>query len=172
LWNDDANYGLANSSDLPMNFGRLPMSTASPPRLTGATHILLVEDDAELSEMVGDVLTDNGFTTSTATTVSEMDAILTRCNVDLVVLDIMLPNDDGRSVCRRLRAVSNVPIIMLTALKEEIDCIVGLEIGADDYVTKPFNSRELVARIRAVLRRANNDLTLPGRRSRPLRFGG
>ncbi len=83
----------------------------------------------------------------------EMDRVLADARVDLIVLDLMLPGEDGLSLCRRLRASSQVPILMLTAKSEEIDRIVGLEIGADDYLGKPFNPRELLARIRAILRR-------------------
>jgi two-component system OmpR family response regulator len=89
----------------------------------------------------------------------------------MIVLDIMLPGEDGLSACNRLRKVSNIPVIMLTAQGEDVDRIVGLEIGADDYVTKPFNSRELVARIRALLRRARSAAQVEAR-TRPLRFAG
>src|SRR3546814_7104633 len=98
---------------------------------------------------------------------TDMEPVLARGNVDLMVLDVMLPGEDGFSICRRLRATSGIPIIMLTALGEDVNRIVGLEIGADDYVTKPFNSRELVARIRALLRRSY-DTTLSRSRSRAL----
>src|SRR3546814_20634741 len=102
---------------------------------------------------------------------TDMEPVLARGNVDLMVLDVMLPGEDGFSICRRLRATSGIPIIMLTALGEDVNRIVGLEIGADDYVTKPFNSRELVARIRALLRRSY-DTTLSRSRSRPFSFAG
>jgi two-component system OmpR family response regulator len=134
-----------------------------------AGHVLLVEDDAELSRMVGQVLAENGFTARAVTSAAEMEPVLARGNVDLVVLDVMLPGEDGFSICRRLRGSSAIPIIMLTALGEDTNRIVGLEIGADDYVTKPFNPRELIARIRALLRRSRE--TLP-RRPRALRFSG
>ena len=96
-----------------------------------------------------------------------MEPVLARGHVDLVLLDVMLPREDGFSICRRLRATSGMPIIMLTALGEDVNRIVGLEIGADDYVTKPFNSRELVARIRALLRRTRE---APWSRGRPSAF--
>lgn len=116
--------------------------------------ILLVEDDPDISQMLADVLTENGFRAIFATSAQSMDACLIKGGVDLVVLDVMLPGEDGFSICRRLRSSSIIPIIMLTALGDEIDRVVGLEIGADDYVTKPFSSRELIARIRALLRRS------------------
>jgi two-component system OmpR family response regulator len=132
-------------------------------------HILLVEDDAEISRMLTTVLAENGFAASAAASAPEMDRVLGRGEVDLVLLDVMLSGEDGLSICRRLRTASAVPIIMLTALGEDVDRIIGLEIGADDYVTKPFNSRELVARIRAVLRRSAGEAGAANRLV-PLRF--
>jgi two-component system OmpR family response regulator len=129
--------------------------------------ILLVEDDPEISQMLAAVFSESGFAIALAPTPEMMDAHLMRGGIDLVVLDVMLPGEDGFSICRRLRASSNVPIIMLTALGEEVDRIVGLELGADDYVTKPFSSRELIARIRALLRRA---LSGQPRRQQPNTF--
>ncbi|MPZ41314.1 MAG: response regulator [Rhizobiales bacterium] len=134
--------------------------------------ILLVEDDPEISRMLLDVLSESGFAASSVGSAVEMDAVLGRETVDLVVLDIMLPGEDGLSICRRLRAASAIPIIMVTARGEDIDRIVGLEIGADDYVPKPFNSRELVARIRALLRRAQSGQEIARARARPLAFVG
>jgi two-component system OmpR family response regulator len=115
--------------------------------------ILLVEDDPEISRIVIESLSESGFAATFAKSAADMDYILARQDVDLVILDIMLPGEDGLSICRRLRASSKMPIIMMTALTEEIDRVVGLEIGADDYISKPFSSRELIARIRALLRR-------------------
>jgi two-component system OmpR family response regulator len=135
-------------------------------------NILLVEDDAEISRMLTIALAESGFTTSAATCAAEMDRRLARGGIDLVVLDVMLPGEDGFTICRRLRASSSIPIIMLTALGESVDRIVGLEIGADDYVTKPFNSRELIARIRALLRRTNSTAHPSVNRLRALRFAG
>lgn len=132
----------------------LAVHPGSQVRFTDSSaHILLVEDDAEISEMLRDVLSENGFKASAVSSASGMDDLLAREHVDLIVLDIMLPEESGLSICRRLRSSSGMPIIMLTALGDDVSRIVGLEIGADDYVSKPFNSRELVARIRAVLRR-------------------
>jgi two-component system OmpR family response regulator len=116
-------------------------------------HILFVEDDREIRGLVSRFLKSNDMRVSTATDGREMDQVLADGSFDLIVLDVMLPGEDGFDICRRLRAASNLPVIMLTAKGEEIDRIVGLELGADDYLTKPFNPRELLARIRAVLRR-------------------
>ncbi len=118
--------------------------------------VLLVEDDAEISRMLSRFLVENGFRVLAAGDGKNADQTLQDNVVDVVVLDIMLPGEDGFSICRRLRAGSHLPIIMLTARGDEIDRIVGLEMGADDYLTKPFSPRELLARIRAVMRRAAN----------------
>jgi len=116
--------------------------------------IIVVEDDAEIRELVTGYLARNGFRTDAARMAGDLDRLLlTTGEPDLIVLDLMLPGEDGLSICRRLRAKSRVPILMLTARADDIDRIVGLEIGADDYLAKPFNPRELVARIRAILRR-------------------
>jgi two-component system OmpR family response regulator len=136
------------------------------------SHILLVEDDPEISRLLADVLTENGFAATFAASSRSMDLHLDKGGVDLVVLDVMLPGENGFSICRRLRAASNIPIIMLTALGEEVDRIVGLEIGADDYITKPFSSRELVARIRALLRRAQGDQPRSARLAKTFHFAG
>jgi two-component system OmpR family response regulator len=118
-------------------------------------HILVVEDDSEIRKLVSRFLSANDLRVSTVGDGREMNRTLADARIDLIVLDVMLPGEDGLSICRRLRAASKVPVIMLTAKAEEIDRIIGLEIGADDYLTKPFNPRELLARIRAVLRRGN-----------------
>ncbi|MCT9000159.1 response regulator [Chelativorans intermedius] len=136
------------------------------------SHILLVEDDPEISSMLEDVLSESGFVASSVGSATEMDGVLKRGGIDLVLLDIMLPGEDGLSICRRLRAGSQIPIIMVTARSEDIDRIVGLEIGADDYVSKPFNSRELVARIRALLRRAQGGHEGASAGVHPLAFAG
>jgi DNA-binding response OmpR family regulator len=116
-------------------------------------NILVVDDDAGLRELLADYLTGQGYTVGAVADGVEMDAYLAGQPVDLVILDLMLPGEDGLSLARRLRVRGNLPIIMLSARGEEIDRIVGLEMGADDYLAKPFNPRELLARIRAVLRR-------------------
>ena len=117
-------------------------------------HILVVEDDREISALVARYLRTNECRVSLAANGRELDRLLDGAKVDLIVLDLMLPGEDGLSLCKRLRARSPVPIIMLTAKSDEVDRILGLEMGADDYMPKPFNPRELLARIRAVLRRA------------------
>lgn len=116
-------------------------------------HILVVDDDQEIRKLLGRYLLGQGFRVSTAASGREMAEKLATQRVELVVLDVMLPDASGLDLCRDLRGRSAVPVILLTALKEDVDRIIGLEIGADDYLGKPFNPRELVARIRAVLRR-------------------
>jgi two-component system OmpR family response regulator len=134
-------------------------------------HILLVEDDQEISKLVARYLRANDCRVSISADGCQMDCALETNRIDLIVLDLMLPGEDGLSLCRRLRMNSSVPIVMLTAKGEEVDRIVGLEMGADDYLSKPFNPRELLARIRAVLRRAaQNDH--PSTRTRVLTFLG
>jgi two-component system phosphate regulon response regulator OmpR len=118
------------------------------------TRILVVDDDLRLRDLLQRYLTEQGFSVLTVPDAAGMDKALARERVDLLVLDLMLPGEDGLSICRRLRGTKNgVPIIMLTAKGEDVDRIVGLEMGADDYLPKPFNPRELVARIKAVMRR-------------------
>lgn len=131
--------------------------------------ILVVEDDPVIASMLAKTLEEVGMTARTAESGVEMDIQMRRDSFDLIVLDLMLPGEDGFQICRRLRAQSTIPILMLTAQHEEIDRIVGLEIGADDYVTKPFSTREVVARIRSLLRRASY-APEEGDTSRSLRF--
>ncbi|AXA93922.1 response regulator [Massilia sp. YMA4] len=118
-------------------------------------HILIVDDDREIRELLAAYLRKNGFTVSLAADARQLRALLEDTPVDLLVLDLMLPGEDGLSLCRALRAGRHqaLPILMLTARDEEADRILGLEMGADDYLTKPFAARELMARIQAVLRR-------------------
>ena len=118
-------------------------------------HIVVVEDDAEIGALIKRYLRSQNFQVSVAGDGAEMDALLAKTRADLIVLDLMLPGEDGLSICRRVRATSDVPIIILTARGEDIDRIIGLEMGADDYLGKPFNPRELLARIKAVLRRGS-----------------
>ena len=118
-------------------------------------HILVVDDDREIRTLLCDYLQKNGLRASGVPDGRTLDRQLLRGMPDLVVLDLMLPGEDGFSICRRLRALSQLPIIMLTARDEDVDQILGFELGADDYVRKPFNPRALLARIRAVLRRAD-----------------
>jgi two-component system OmpR family response regulator len=119
----------------------------------GGKRILAVDDDPSIREMVQDYLVDNDFEVLTASNGEEMNRLLESQGADLVILDVKLPGEDGFVLARTLRSRSHLPIIMLTAQTDEVDRIVGLELGADDYLTKPFSPRELLARIRAVLRR-------------------
>ncbi len=119
-------------------------------------HLLLVDDDPELRELLRDYLGQAGFRITTVGDGREMRRAMDAARFDLVILDIMLPGEDGLSLCRHLRAQSRIPILMLTARGDEIDRIVGLEMGADDYLAKPFNPRELLARIKSILRRAES----------------
>ncbi|MBI2239426.1 MAG: response regulator [Magnetospirillum gryphiswaldense] len=116
-------------------------------------HVLVVDDDQRIRTMLARFLVDHGLRVSQAGDGREMFAICETARIDVIVLDIMMPGEDGLSLCRRMRAQSAVPIILLTAMSGDTDRIIGLEIGADDYVVKPFNPRELLARIRAVTRR-------------------
>ena len=127
------------------------------------TRVLVVEDEESISDPLSYLLKQEGFEVAIAANGNEALAEFDRGGADIVLLDLMLPGLSGTEVCRALRAKSSVPVIMLTARDSEIDKVVGLELGADDYVTKPFSSRELVARIRAVLRRGSEgDELVPG----------
>lgn len=123
--------------------------------------ILVVDDEPKIARLARDYLEKNGFRVVTAADGPSALAMTRREHPDLIVLDLLLPGMDGREVCRILRAESDVPIIMLTALSEESDQIVGLEIGADDYIVKPFSPRALVARVRALLRRTQGGVKTP-----------
>ena len=117
-------------------------------------HVLIVDDDREIRGLLAQYLEKHDFRTTAVADGKEMRRVLDRTHTDLLVLDLMLPGEDGLTLCRELRSRSQLPIIMLTARGEDVDRIVGLELGADDYVAKPFNPRELLGRIKAVLRRA------------------
>ena len=130
--------------------------------MTEQTHILVVDDHREIRDAVTRYLEKNGMRATSARDASEMDEKLSKGQFDLIVLDVMMPGEDGLSVCRRLSANGSIPILMLTALDEETDRIVGLEIGADDYLSKPFNPRELIARIKAILRRVSRSEHVAG----------
>jgi two-component system OmpR family response regulator len=134
-------------------------------------HILVVEDDREISALVARYLRGNECRVTLAGDGNEMDRALAESRIDLIVLDLMLPGEDGLSLCRRLRTSSQIPILMLTAKSEEVDRILGLELGADDYLAKPFNPRELLARIRAILRRVAAEVPDTDERRR-LHFSG
>ena len=121
--------------------------------MSQSPHILIVDDDREIRDLLARFLKKHEYRVDVAADGRAMMQAIEAGRFDLVVLDLMLPGEDGLSLCRRLRATSSLPVIMLTAVSEETDRIVGLEMGADDYLTKPFNPRELLARIKAVLRR-------------------
>jgi DNA-binding response OmpR family regulator len=116
--------------------------------------IVLVEDDDDIRRLVSNLLSQEGYTVEVAESATALDRVLSLKHPDLVILDLMLPGEDGLSICRKLRSRGGVPILMLTAKSDPVDRVVGLEMGADDYVSKPFDPRELLARIRAILRRA------------------
>lgn len=120
-----------------------------------APHILVVDDEDDIREPLAKYLSKNGMRVSSANGGSALREMLKSTAPNLIVLDIMMPGEDGLSLCRYLRETTDIPVILLTAMAEETDRIVGLEVGADDYLTKPFNPRELLARIKAVLRRTN-----------------
>lgn len=123
--------------------------------MTHPPHILIVDDHREIRDALVKYLEKNGMRATSAADAVAMDAAMNVGHFDLIVLDVMMPGEDGLSVCRRLHAQGGMPILMLTALGDETDRIVGLEVGADDYLPKPFNPRELLARIKAILRRSD-----------------
>jgi two-component system OmpR family response regulator len=138
-------------------------------------HLLIVDDDPQLVELLDKYLSDEGFRVSRAFNATQMRAVMANAKVHLVLLDLMLPKEDGLSICRSLRAngATAVPILMLSARSDETDRVLGLEMGADDYLTKPFARRELLARIRAILRRTRQiplSVDLPAK-ARVLKFG-
>ena len=136
-------------------------------------HILVVDDDSQVRQLIGRFLRENGYRVTGARDGREMRETLGSASIDLIILDLMLPGSSGLDLCRDLRTTSSVPIIMLTAKGEDTDRIVGLEVGADDYLPKPFNPRELLARIRAVLRRAaTRQPGEPAPQGRLIVFGG
>ena len=137
-------------------------------------HLLLVDDDADILSLLTNFFRKHGHSASVAANGTEMFAALKAHAIDLVILDVMLQNEDGFSLCRQLRTTSRIPVIMLTAVADHTDRVVGLEIGADDYLTKPFDQRELLARVKAVLRRTAETAATPVRSAtRPiLKFAG
>jgi two-component system OmpR family response regulator len=142
--------------------------------LSEPAQLLIVDDDREIRDLVTSFLSRHGYRVVAARDATELTGAMGIHRVDLIILDVMLPGKSGLDVCRELRATSHVPILMLTAMGEETDRIVGLEMGADDYLAKPFNPRELLARVRAILRRAGaqvavNGVSPPRKR---LRFAG
>jgi len=124
--------------------------------MPNAPHVMIVDDHREIRDLVARALAKEGFRVTTAADGKAMRKLLADGRFDLILLDLMLPGEDGLSLCRSLRAQSDIPIIMLTAKGEEVDRVIGLEMGADDYLPKPFGSRELIARIKAVLRRSRD----------------
>ncbi|HIJ83212.1 MAG: DNA-binding response regulator [Magnetococcales bacterium] len=122
--------------------------------MAASDHILVVDDDPEICKLVGDFFHKNGFQVTSAHNGKGLQDVLDRQKVDLVVLDLMLPDEDGLVLCRNLRSRSNIPVIILSSRGEEMDRIIGLEMGADDYIPKPFHPRELLARVKSVLRRS------------------
>ncbi len=142
--------------------------------MPAAPHILIVDDHRGIRDLVSRALSKEGFRISTAADGAAMRKLLADSRIDLILLDLMLPGEDGLSLCRGLRAESNIPIIMLTAKGDEVDRVVGLEMGADDYLPKPFGSRELIARIKAVLRRSpeRGATTRSAQRPKRYRFEG
>ena len=133
--------------------------------------ILVVDDDPELTRLLQGYLGENGFTVETAHDGQAMQTLISSFEPDLLILDLMLPGEDGLVLCRNLRATSRLPILMLTARGDAMDRIIGLEMGADDYLPKPFNPRELLARIRSILRRTE-DHELHAKAPRSLHFAG
>src|SRR5437868_11066771 len=135
-------------------------------------HVLIVEDARDIREPLARYLREHGYRTTTAADAQVARKVMKGAAIDLVVLDIMMPGEDGLSLCRHLRDTSQIPVMLLTARGEEVDRIIGLEMGADDYIPKPFSPRELIARIAAVLRRTQ---ALPPRQKPPesarIRFG-
>ena len=130
--------------------------------MSDTAHILVVDDHRDIRDLIGRYLRQHGYRVSLAADGREMRKLLAdEIMPDLVVLDVMMPGEDGLSLCRWLRESQDIPVIMLTALGEETDRIVGLELGADDYVTKPFSPKELISRVGAVLRRSNRINTVP-----------
>ncbi len=122
--------------------------------MASTPHILVVDDHREIRDLLGKYLAKHGLRVSLAENAAAARRLMKAAAIDLVVLDIMMPGEDGLALCRDLRATSAIPVILVTALTEDTDRVIGLEMGADDYVTKPFNPRELLARIKAVLRRS------------------
>ena len=139
--------------------------------MTKETHILVVDDQPDIREPLCENLQRNGFKASGAESAEQAYSLLNSQDIDLIVLDIMMPGEDGLSMCRHIAATNKTPIILLTALTDDTDRIIGLEMGADDYVSKPFNPRELIARIRSVLRRSRHASEDKKTNSRFIHFG-
>jgi len=134
--------------------------------------LILVDDDAEICSLLGKALEAEGFDVQTCDSAAVMRETLDTFDADLIVMDLMMPGEDGITATRALRTESSIPVLMLTAKGDEVDRIIGLEMGADDYMSKPFNVRELVARIRAILRRTQQGLNPMGAAAKMLAFEG
>lgn len=147
-------------------------SETTAPAALSSGHICIVDDDHEVCALLSGYLSRNGLRVGTFADGQALRRFLSRGHADLVVLDVMLPDEDGLMICRWLKAETDLPVLMLTAKGDEIDRIVGLELGADDYVCKPFSPRELLARIRNLLRLTGHRQRLSGAAPRRLRFGG
>jgi DNA-binding response OmpR family regulator len=148
----------------------MPSVEATP----APVHVLAIDDDPSVRQMIADYLTDNDIQVTAVGSGKEIAEVMARDTIDLLILDLKLPGEDGMQIARNLRAESDVPIIMLTGRKDEADRVMGLELGADDYLTKPFSPRELLARIRALLRRSRASETIADglSRIRAYRFAG
>jgi two-component system OmpR family response regulator len=133
------------------------------------SHILIIDDDKEITELISDYLLKNGFRTTLALNGLAINSLLRENNFDLIVLDIMLPGIDGLTLCKTIRQTHDLPIIMLSAANSTSDRVAGLELGADDYISKPFSARELLARIKAQLRRNSGELNSDKKRLSPLK---
>lgn len=147
-----------------------PMAAESSGFRADTPHLLVVDDDRETRDLLSMYFHDQGFGVDTVQDGADMDNWLSDHETDLVILDLMLPGEDGLSLARRLRVDHELPIVMISARGEEIDRIIGLEVGADDYLPKPFNPRELLARVRAVLRRSSHQ-SPPGSADHAFSFG-
>jgi two-component system, OmpR family, response regulator len=138
------------------------------------SHVLVIDDDPSMRQMIADYLGDNDMQVTTLASGQAIPEVMAQHTIDLLILDLKMPGEDGMQIARQLRTDSDVPIIILTGRKEEADRVMGLELGADDYLTKPFSPRELLARIRALLRRSRSRETVADglARIRAYRFAG
>src|SRR6202158_458844 len=148
----------------------MPSTEVTP----AGVHVLAIDDDPSVRQMIADYLTDNDIRVTVVGSGKEIAEVMARDTIDLLILDLKMPGEDGMQIARKLRRSSDLPIIILTGRKDEADRIMGLELGADDYLTKPFSPRELLARIRALLRRARSQKTVADglTRIRAYRFEG
>jgi DNA-binding response OmpR family regulator len=155
---------------MPTRMSATQAETTSP----SPTHVLVVDDDPSIRQMVVDYLGDNEIQVTALSSGSEIARVTGQTMIDLLILDLRLPGENGMDIARRVRTDSNMPIIMLTGCKEEADRVMALELGADDYLTKPFSPRELLARIRALLRRSRTHETVADglAKIRAYRFAG